>query len=101
MLYIVNNDAPGFIGAVGTILGEAGINIGTFHLGRREAGGEAILLLSVDGDVSQDLIRKIEARAQRAPGDVAQVLSDAASPKSGRAPHAGAPFPVSALRDRR
>jgi D-3-phosphoglycerate dehydrogenase len=61
MLYIANTDAPGFIGAVGTILGEAGINIGTFHLGRREAGGEAILLLSVDGDVPQELIRKIEA----------------------------------------
>jgi D-3-phosphoglycerate dehydrogenase len=61
MLYIANTDAPGFIGAVGTILGEAGINIGTFHLGRREAGGEAVLLLSVDGDVPQELIRKIEA----------------------------------------
>ena len=48
MLYIVNEDAPGFIGRLGTTLGEAGINIGTFHLGRREAGGEAVLLLSVD-----------------------------------------------------
>ena len=48
MLYIVNEDAPGFIGRIGTLLGESGINIGTFHLGRREAGGEAVLLLSVD-----------------------------------------------------
>jgi D-3-phosphoglycerate dehydrogenase / 2-oxoglutarate reductase len=48
MLYIVNEDAPGFIGRIGTLLGEKGINIGTFHLGRREAGGEAVLLLSVD-----------------------------------------------------
>ena len=48
MLYIVNEDAPGFIGRLGTLLGEAGINIGTFHLGRRAAGGEAVLLLSVD-----------------------------------------------------
>jgi len=61
MLYINNNDAPGFIGAVGTILGEAKINIGTFHLGRREAGGEAVLLLSVDEEVPQELMRKIEA----------------------------------------
>ena len=45
MLYIVNEDAPGFIGRLGTLLGEAGVNIGTFHLGRREAGGEAVLLL--------------------------------------------------------
>ena len=48
MLYIVNEDAPGFIGRIGTLLGQSGINIGTFNLGRREAGGEAILLLSVD-----------------------------------------------------
>lgn len=59
MLYISNLDMPGFIGSVGAILGEANINIGTFHLGRREAGGEAILLLSVDSKVPQDLIDKI------------------------------------------
>ncbi|PKB14412.1 D-3-phosphoglycerate dehydrogenase [Novosphingobium kunmingense] len=51
MMYIVNEDAPGFIGRIGTLLGEAGINIGTFNLGRREAGGEAVLLLSVDEPV--------------------------------------------------
>ncbi|MGH6786539.1 MAG: phosphoglycerate dehydrogenase, partial [Novosphingobium sp.] len=39
MLYIVNEDAPGFIGRIGTLLGENAINIGTFNLGRREAGG--------------------------------------------------------------
>ena len=59
MLYIANVDAPGFIGGVGGILGEAKINIGTFHLGRREAGGEAILLLSVDEQVPQTLVDKI------------------------------------------
>jgi D-3-phosphoglycerate dehydrogenase len=58
MLYIVNEDAPGFIGRIGSLLGEAGINIGTFHLGRREAGGEAILLLSVDQPIPADLIDK-------------------------------------------
>jgi D-3-phosphoglycerate dehydrogenase len=49
MMYIVNEDAPGFIGRIGTLLGENGANIGTFNLGRREAGGEAVLLLSLDG----------------------------------------------------
>jgi D-3-phosphoglycerate dehydrogenase len=58
MLYIVNQDAPGFIGRIGTLLGESGINIGTFHLGRREAGGEAVLLLSVDSPVPQDVLKK-------------------------------------------
>ena len=58
MLYIVNEDAPGFIGRIGSLLGEAGINIGTFHLGRREAGGEAVLLLSVDQAIPQEVVDK-------------------------------------------
>jgi D-3-phosphoglycerate dehydrogenase len=61
MLYIVNEDAPGFIGRLGTTLGEAGVNIGTFHLGRRNAGGEAILLLSVDEPVTPELAAKVRA----------------------------------------
>jgi D-3-phosphoglycerate dehydrogenase len=61
MLYIVNEDAPGFIGRLGTTLGEAGVNIGTFHLGRRSAGGEAVLLLSVDEKVGEELLTKVRA----------------------------------------
>jgi D-3-phosphoglycerate dehydrogenase len=57
MMYIVNEDAPGFIGRIGTLLGENGINIGTFNLGRREAGGEAVLLLSVDSAVSEEVLK--------------------------------------------
>ena len=56
MLYVVNEDAPGFIGRLGTALGEAGVNIGTFHLGRRQVSGEAVLLLSVDEPVTQELL---------------------------------------------
>jgi D-3-phosphoglycerate dehydrogenase len=56
MLYIVNADAPGFIGRLGTLLGQAGVNIGTFHLGRRFAGGEAVLLLSLDNPITPDLL---------------------------------------------
>lgn len=56
MLYIVNEDAPGFIGRLGSTLGEAGINIGTFHLGRRQTGGEAVVLLSVDQAVPQAVL---------------------------------------------
>ena len=59
MLYIVNEDVPGFIGRVGTTLGTAQVNIGTFHLGRRNMGGEAILLLSVDQDVSEPVMWEI------------------------------------------
>jgi len=60
MLYVVNEDAPGFIGRLGTTLGEAGVNIGTFHLGRRNTGGEAVLLLSVDQPVDGAL-EKVKA----------------------------------------
>ena len=56
MLYVVNEDKPGFIGRLGTTLGEAEVNIGTFHLGRRAAGGEAIVLLSVDQPVTEPLM---------------------------------------------
>lgn len=56
MLYVVNDDKPGFIGRIGTLLGSHDINIGTFNLGRREAGGEAVLLLSLDQKIPDDVI---------------------------------------------
>ncbi|MEN7535749.1 phosphoglycerate dehydrogenase [Aurantiacibacter flavus] len=60
MLYVVNEDAPGFIGRVGSLMGEHGINIGTFHLGRRETGGEAVVLLSVDAPIPAEVIAAAE-----------------------------------------
>jgi D-3-phosphoglycerate dehydrogenase len=59
MIYIVNTDAPGFIGALGTALGEAGVNIATFNLGRRDAGGEAVALVAVDDPIAPQLVRKL------------------------------------------
>ncbi|MFN3474630.1 MAG: phosphoglycerate dehydrogenase [Blastomonas sp.] len=61
MLYIVNRDEPGFIGRLGSTLGEANVNIATFHLGRREAraGGEAVLLLSLDGAPAEPVLWKL------------------------------------------
>ncbi len=56
MLYIVNEDAPGFIGSIGSLLGQNGLNIGTFHLGRRNAGGEAVLLLSMDDAIPETVL---------------------------------------------
>jgi D-3-phosphoglycerate dehydrogenase len=61
MIYIVNEDAPGFIGRLGTLLGEQGLNIATFHLGRREAGGEAVALVSVDGHIAPGVVHRLEA----------------------------------------
>jgi D-3-phosphoglycerate dehydrogenase len=59
MLYIVNTDTPGFIGKLGTALGQAGINIATFNLGRRAEGGEAVALVAVDGDVPSEIVRTL------------------------------------------
>ena len=46
MLYVTNQDKPGFIGRFGMVLANAGINIATFHLGRAGQGGDAICLVS-------------------------------------------------------
>ena len=59
MIYIVNTDAPGFIGALGTALGKAGVNIATFNLGRRDAGGEAVALVAVDDPITADLVEDL------------------------------------------
>ncbi|MEM1052335.1 MAG: ACT domain-containing protein, partial [Pseudomonadota bacterium] len=61
MLYVVNDDKPGFIGRIGTLLGNHGINIGTFNLGRRDAGGEAVLLLSLDEALDPAVVSEAEA----------------------------------------
>jgi D-3-phosphoglycerate dehydrogenase len=59
MLYINNDDKPGFIGSLGTVLGKAGVNIAYFHLGRNEAGSEAIALVEVDQPVSAEVLAEI------------------------------------------
>jgi D-3-phosphoglycerate dehydrogenase len=59
MIYIVNTDAPGFIGALGTRLGENKINIATFGLGRRKQAGEAVALVSVDDPITSEVAREL------------------------------------------
>jgi D-3-phosphoglycerate dehydrogenase / 2-oxoglutarate reductase len=61
MLLINNLDKPGFIGALGTILADANINIATFHLGRQAAGEDAIAIVGVDLFVSEDIQHKLRA----------------------------------------
>jgi len=64
MLYTVNTDEPGFIGALGTKTGEIGVNIATFNLGRSEKGGEAITLMGVDEPLSPATLAEIAALPQ-------------------------------------
>jgi D-3-phosphoglycerate dehydrogenase len=61
MLYINNLDKPGFIGALGMLLGEAGVNIATFNLGRLSADEDAIALVGVDQAPDEALLGKIQA----------------------------------------
>jgi D-3-phosphoglycerate dehydrogenase len=61
MVYITNTDVPGMIGFIGTTLGEGGVNIANFQLGRDKQGGDAIALLYVDAAVSEDVMNKLRA----------------------------------------
>jgi D-3-phosphoglycerate dehydrogenase len=61
MLYITNEDKPGFIGALGTTLGDAGVNIATFHLGRAAQGQDAIALLELDAPIDAETLEKVRA----------------------------------------
>jgi D-3-phosphoglycerate dehydrogenase / 2-oxoglutarate reductase len=64
MIYVRNSDKPGFIGAFGSLLGGAGVNVATFNLGRDKQGGDAICYVAVDDQVSDDLLSRIEAIPQ-------------------------------------
>ena len=59
ILYVNNVDQPGFIGALGVMLGEANVNIATFNLGHEGEGDEAVALVGVDTDISDDVLQKI------------------------------------------
>jgi len=59
LLVLRNRDVPGVIGRVGTALGDAGINIGEYHQARREAGGEALAAISLDGRLAPDVIESL------------------------------------------
>jgi D-3-phosphoglycerate dehydrogenase len=61
MLYVTNEDKPGHIGRLGTLLGSLGVNIANFNLGRAEVGGDAIALLSIDGTVDDRQLSEIAA----------------------------------------
>jgi D-3-phosphoglycerate dehydrogenase len=64
MLVMRNRDVPGVIGRVGTILGERGVNISRFHLGRRERGGEAMALIEIDAPVNKETLQSLRELEQ-------------------------------------
>jgi D-3-phosphoglycerate dehydrogenase len=61
MLYSSNEDKPGFIGKLGVLLGDRGVNIATFNLGRTTSGGDAIALVGVDQPADETLLGEVRA----------------------------------------
>ena len=59
MVVLRYNDRPGVVGAVGKILGEAGLNIAGMQVSRSSAGGEALVVLTVDDNVPQSVLTEI------------------------------------------
>ena len=61
MLFVRNADKPGFIGRLGSTLGDAGVNIANFHLGRAEGDGSAVALIQLDGACPANMVETLEA----------------------------------------
>jgi D-3-phosphoglycerate dehydrogenase len=61
MLYTTNDDVPGIIGVLGSIMGKNNVNIANFTLGRASEGGQAIALLYVDAPVSNVVLAELQA----------------------------------------
>ena len=74
MLYVTNQDKPGFVGRFATLLAGAGINIATFHLGRESEGGNAIALVEVDAAVPARSAGAGAENSQRPAGQTAAFL---------------------------
>jgi D-3-phosphoglycerate dehydrogenase len=59
MVYFTNNDKPGVIGNIGTVMGRCNVNIAGMQLGREKMGGRALALLLVDNPVGADVINQL------------------------------------------
>ena len=72
LLYLRNYDKPGFIGDLGTLCGRHGLNIATFHLGRRDFGGEAVALVEIDDALPTGVLDEIRSLPQVVRADILQ-----------------------------
>jgi D-3-phosphoglycerate dehydrogenase len=61
MVFIENSDQPGRIGLVGTLLGEAGVNIATMAVSRNRPGGNALMALTIDNPLPPELIERLRS----------------------------------------
>jgi D-3-phosphoglycerate dehydrogenase len=61
LLLTINNDVPGFIGEIGTIIGEEKLNIANMELGRNR-NNEALSFIQIDQEITDSLISKIKSK---------------------------------------
>src|SRR5690606_41394697 len=84
LVVLRNRDVPGVIGRVGTVLGNAGINIAEYHQSRIEAGGAALAAIGVDGKLGPDVMD-----TQRALPEVYEVRQVHLGPQESSRQHTG------------
>ncbi|MCA2217263.1 phosphoglycerate dehydrogenase [Jidongwangia harbinensis] len=76
LLFFRYSDRPGVVGAIGSILGEAGVNIAAMQVARREAGGEALMTLTVDSSVDAELLSSAAAAIGASRGSLADLRGE-------------------------
>ena len=76
LLFFRYSDRPGVVGAIGTILGEAGVNIAAMQVGRREAGGEALMALTVDSSVDAELLSTVAVAIGSSRGSIVDLRGE-------------------------
>jgi D-3-phosphoglycerate dehydrogenase len=70
LLFFRYPDRPGVVGAIGTILGENGVNIASMQVARRSIGGEALMALTVDSSVDAELLSSVAASIGSSTGSI-------------------------------
>jgi D-3-phosphoglycerate dehydrogenase len=76
LLFFRYSDRPGVVGKIGTILGEAGVNIAAMQVARRSAGGEALMALTVDSSVDVELLSTVADAIGSARGSIVDLRGD-------------------------
>jgi D-3-phosphoglycerate dehydrogenase / 2-oxoglutarate reductase len=76
LLFFRYADRPGVVGAIGSILGEAGVNIAAMQVARREAGGEALMALTVDSSVDAELLSTVAGAIGSSRGSIVDLRGE-------------------------
>jgi D-3-phosphoglycerate dehydrogenase / 2-oxoglutarate reductase len=76
LLFFRYADRPGVVGAIGSILGEAGVNIAAMQVARREVGGEALMALTVDSSVDAELLSSVATAIGSSRGSIVDLRGE-------------------------